>query len=145
MGHFAPPAESLRVLDKSSVARLARCVQPALSNPTIDRWIREAIAARRLQRVVRRTYLNRFVHPAALPCEAAVWLRPGAIISLQTVLGMRASGITRAARGHIAGVAGMRCGVGYGVRLKSMPSTISVRCQTDPGRAGCHYRHLIAR
>jgi hypothetical protein len=79
--------QSLRVLDKSSVARLARGVHPGLSNPTIDRWIRESIAAGRLQRVVRGTYLNRFIHPAALPCEAAVWLRPGAIISLQTVLG----------------------------------------------------------
>jgi hypothetical protein len=36
---------------------------------------------------VRGTYLNRFIHPAALSCEAAVWLRPSAIISLQTVLG----------------------------------------------------------
>ncbi len=62
--------QSLRVLDKSSVARLARAVHPALSNPTIDRWIRESIAAGRLQRVVRGMYLNRFIHPAALPCEA---------------------------------------------------------------------------
>jgi len=79
--------QSLRVLDKASVARLARGVHPGLSNPTIDRWIRESITSARLQRVVRGTYLNRFTHPAALPCEAAVWLRPGAIISLQTVLG----------------------------------------------------------
>jgi hypothetical protein len=79
--------QALRVLDKSSVARLAREVQATLSNPTIDRWIRESIAGGRLQRVVRGTYLNRFTHPAALPCEAAVWLRPGAIISLQTALG----------------------------------------------------------
>jgi len=78
---------SLRVLDKASVARVARQVQPALSNPTIDRWISDSIAAGRLQRVVRGTYLNRLVNPVALPCEAAVWLRPGAIISLQTVLG----------------------------------------------------------
>lgn len=79
--------QSLRVLDKSSVARLARGVQPALSNPTIDRWIRESIDAGRLRRVVRGMYLNGFTHPAVQPCEAAVWLRPGAIISLQTALG----------------------------------------------------------
>jgi len=79
--------QALRVLDKASVAQLARGVRPGLSNPTIDRWIRESIAAGRLQRIVRGTYLNRFIHPAALPCEAAVWLRQGAIISLQTVLG----------------------------------------------------------
>jgi hypothetical protein len=79
--------QSLRVLDKASVARLARGERPALSNPTIDRWIRDSIAACRLQRVVRGIYLNRLTHPVALPCEAAVWLRSGAIISLQTVLG----------------------------------------------------------
>jgi hypothetical protein len=79
--------QSLRVLDKPSFARLARGGRPALSNPTIDRWIRDSITAGGLQRVVRGTYLNRFTHPAAQPCEAAVWLRSGAIISLQTVLG----------------------------------------------------------
>jgi hypothetical protein len=79
--------QSLRVLDKASVVRLARGVLSDLSIPTIDRWIREAIASGRLQRVVRGTYLNRFIHPAAQPCEAAVWLRQGATISLQTVLG----------------------------------------------------------
>ena len=64
--------------DKASVARVARQVQPALSNPNVDRWISDSIAAGRLQRVVRGTYLNRLVNPAALACEAAVWLRPGA-------------------------------------------------------------------
>lgn len=79
--------QSLRVLDKACIVRLARGLQSDLSNPTIDRWIREGIDSGRLQRVVRGTYLNRYIHPAALPCEAAVWLRQGAIVSLQTVLG----------------------------------------------------------
>jgi hypothetical protein len=79
--------QSLRVLDKASIARVARQLQPGLSNPTIDRWISDAIAAGRLQRVVRGTYLNRLINPAAVPSEAAVWLRPGAVISLHTVLG----------------------------------------------------------
>jgi len=79
---------SLRVLDKSSVVRLARgAAHSTVSNSSIDRWIRDSIAADHLQRVVRGLYLNRFTSPAAVPCEAAVWLRPGAIISLQTVLG----------------------------------------------------------
>jgi len=79
--------QALRVLDKASVARQAHGVAPALSNPSIDRWIQESTTVGRLQRVVRGMYLNRLTHPAAQPCEAAVWLRPGAIISLQTVLG----------------------------------------------------------
>lgn len=79
--------QALRVLDKASVARLAQGHSPGLSNPSIDRWIRESTTVGRLQRVVRGLYLNRFTHPVAQPCEAAVWLRSGALISLQTVLG----------------------------------------------------------
>ena len=45
------------------------------------------MAANRLQRVVRGLFLNRLITPPAQLCEAAVWLRPGAVISLQTVLG----------------------------------------------------------
>jgi hypothetical protein len=74
---------ALRVLDKGSIVRLARDI----SEPTVERWIQEAISAGRLQRVVRGLYLNRLVRPPAQLCEAAVWLRPGAVISLQTVLG----------------------------------------------------------
>jgi hypothetical protein len=44
-------------------------------------------AANRLQRVVRGLFLNRLIAPPAQLCESAVWLRPGAVISLQTVLG----------------------------------------------------------
>jgi hypothetical protein len=79
--------QALRVLDKMSVARHAHEFAPKLSNPSIDRWIREATTVGRLQRVVRGMYLNRLAHPPAQACEAAVWLRPGAIVSLQTVLG----------------------------------------------------------
>jgi hypothetical protein len=32
-------------------------------------------------------FLNRLISPPAQLCESAVWLRPGAVISLQTVLG----------------------------------------------------------
>lgn len=78
---------SLRVLDKSSIVRLARDVRPGVSEPTAERWIQEEVSANRLQRVVRGLYLNRLITPPARLCEAAVWLRPGAVISLQTVLG----------------------------------------------------------
>ncbi len=78
---------ALRVLDKRSIVRVARDVQPDISEPTVERWIQEAISAGRLQRVVRGLYLNRMIDPPAQLCEAAVWLRPGAEISLQTVLG----------------------------------------------------------
>jgi hypothetical protein len=78
---------ALRVLDKTSIVRLARDMQPGVSEPTVERWIQDAVSANRLQRVVRGLYLNRLINPPAQLSEAAVWLRPGAVISLQTVLG----------------------------------------------------------
>ncbi len=78
---------ALRVLDRKSIVSLANDVRPGVSDPTVERWIQEAVSANRLQRVVRGLYLNRLISPPAQLCEAAVWLRPGAVISLQTVLG----------------------------------------------------------
>jgi len=78
---------ALRVLDKTSIIRLARDVRPDVSEATVERWIQEAASVNRLQRVVRGLYLNRLINPPAQLSEAAVWLRPGAVISLQTVLG----------------------------------------------------------
>ena len=78
---------ALRVLDTASIIQLAKNVRGDLSKPSVERWIQEAVAANRLQRVVRGLFLNRLIAPPAQLCEAAVWLRPGAVISLQTVLG----------------------------------------------------------
>jgi hypothetical protein len=78
---------ALRVLDTASIIQLAENVRRDISKPGVERWRQEAVAANRLQRVVRGLYLNRLITPRAQLCEAAVWLRPGAVISLQTVLG----------------------------------------------------------
>jgi hypothetical protein len=78
---------ALRVLDKPSIVRIANDVRPGVSEPTVERWIQEAVSANRLQRVVRGLYLNHLISPPAQLSEAAVWLRPGAVVSLQTVLG----------------------------------------------------------
>lgn len=78
---------ALRVLDTASIIQVAGMVRRDISRPSVERWIQEALAANRLQRVVRGLYLNRLIAPPAQLCEAAVWLRPGAVISLQTVLG----------------------------------------------------------
>jgi hypothetical protein len=79
--------QALRVLDKPSIIGLAQHLHPEISEPSVERWIQEAVRAKRLQRVVRGLYLNRLLTPPAQLCEAAVWLRPGAVISLQTALG----------------------------------------------------------
>jgi hypothetical protein len=78
---------ALRVLDTASILQVAKSVRRDISKPSVERWIREAVAANRLQRVVRGLFLNRLITPPPQLCEAAVWLRPGAVISLQTVLG----------------------------------------------------------
>jgi len=78
---------ALRVLDSASILQLAQKVRQNISKPSVERWIREAVAANRLRRVVRGLFLNRLITPPPSLCEAAVWLRPGAVISLQTVLG----------------------------------------------------------
>lgn len=78
---------ALRVLDKRSIVRLATGAQPDISEPSVERWIHEATYAGRLQRVSRGLYLNHLIDPPAQLSEAAVWLRPGCVISLQTVLG----------------------------------------------------------
>lgn len=83
---LAEPA-ALRVLDRKSILGLARIVRPGVSDPTVERWIQDAVGANRLQRVVRGLFLNELTRPPAQLAEAAVWLRPGAVISLQTVLG----------------------------------------------------------
>lgn len=80
-------AGALRVLDTASIVRVAKDVHREISRPSVERWLREAVAANRLQRVVRGLFLNRLIVPPAQLREAAVWLRPGAVISLQTVLG----------------------------------------------------------
>jgi hypothetical protein len=78
---------ALRVLDTASIIQVAKNVRRDISKPSVERWIRKAVAANRLQRVVRGLFLNRLITPPPQLCEAAVWLRPGAVISLQTVLG----------------------------------------------------------
>jgi len=78
---------ALRVLDTASIIQLAKNVRQDISKPSVERWIQEAVAANRLRRVVRGLFLNRLITPPPQLCEAAVWLRLGAVISLQTVLG----------------------------------------------------------
>jgi predicted DNA-binding protein (UPF0251 family) len=78
---------ALRVVDTASIIQVAETVHRDISRPTVERWIQEAVAAKRLHRVARGLFLNRLIAPPAQLCEAAVWLRPGAVISLQTVLG----------------------------------------------------------
>jgi hypothetical protein len=79
--------EAARVVNTATLFRLARHEQHTLSRASLERWINDALAANRLIKVVRGLYLNRMTAPPAELAEAATWLRPGCVVSLQTVLG----------------------------------------------------------
>ena len=57
------PQAALRVLDTASIVRLAKDVRREISKASVERWIQEAVAANRLQRVVRGLFLNRMSTP----------------------------------------------------------------------------------
>lgn len=79
--------DALRVLSSADLGRIAAGEKSEISGATVDRWIGDAIQAGRLVRVVRGLYLNRMIQPPAQLCEASFHLRPGAVVSLQAVLG----------------------------------------------------------
>jgi hypothetical protein len=79
--------EAARVLNTATLFRLARHEQNALSRASLERWIKDALASKRLIKVVRGLYLNRMPMPPGELAEAATWLHPGCVVSLQTVLG----------------------------------------------------------
>jgi len=75
------------VLNTATLYRLACHEQPHISRASVERWINDARASKRLIKVVRGLYLNRLTTPPGELAEAATWLRPGSVVSLQTVLG----------------------------------------------------------
>lgn len=79
--------DAARVLNTSTLFRLAKHEQQQLSRASLERWIHDGLASRRLIKVVRGLYLNRMTTPPAELAEAACYLRPGCVVSLQTVLG----------------------------------------------------------
>jgi hypothetical protein len=42
---------ALRVLDRRSIVGLPQTVRPGVSDPTVERWLQDAVGANRLQRV----------------------------------------------------------------------------------------------
>jgi len=79
--------DAAHVLNTATLFRLARHESASISRASVERWIKDACAAKRLIKVVRGLYLNRMVSPAAELYEAAIWLRSSCVVSLQTVLG----------------------------------------------------------
>lgn len=80
----APPVLTRDLL--SRFARTARDGHPVPAS-SLTHWIRGAVAEERLRPVQRGLYLNVFRARPGHPADAAAWLRPEAVVSLNTVLG----------------------------------------------------------
>ncbi|WP_067562879.1 hypothetical protein [Halofilum ochraceum] len=80
----APP-----VLTRDLLSRFARTARDGELVPpsSLTHWIRGAVAEERLRPVQRGLYLNAFRARPGHPADAAAWLRPEAVVSLNTVLG----------------------------------------------------------
>jgi hypothetical protein len=80
-------AEAPRVLTIPMLtAVLADRRKPPARN-TVFRWVRDQVASGVLRPMTRGLYLNQLAAPRPLAAEAAGFIRTGAIVSLQTVLG----------------------------------------------------------
>lgn len=80
-------AEAPRVLTIPMLAAVLsdRRKQPARN--TLFRWVREQVASGVLRPMTRGLYINQLAAPRPTAAEAAGFIRTGAIVSLQTVLG----------------------------------------------------------
>lgn len=74
------------VMTSAMLWREADHVNPGVSRPTVQRWIKKAVDAGKLTYVSRGTYLNNQALPRPDFAEATQFVRQGAIVSLRTVL-----------------------------------------------------------
>ena len=74
------------VLTSKMIWREADYIKPGISRPSIQRWIRKATDAGKLNQVSRGIYLNNQALPRPGFAEAAQFLRPGSIVSMHAVL-----------------------------------------------------------
>lgn len=125
-------AEAPRVLTIPMLtAILADRRKPPARN-TVFRWVRDQVASGVLRPMTRGLYLNQLAAPRPLAAEAAGFIRTGAIVSLQTVLGE--AGITNNFpdlvtsviphdRGHVSSVRPVKA-ADIEFRFHSMPARL---------------------
>jgi hypothetical protein len=80
-------ADAPRVMTVPMVAGALAHRRPRAARNTLFRWLREQTDAGVLRPVTRGLYLNQLARPQPTAAEAAGFIRSGAIVSLQTVLG----------------------------------------------------------
>jgi hypothetical protein len=80
-------AEAPRVMTVPMIAAAFADRRKRAARNTVFRWIRDQTEAGVLRPVTRGLYLNQLARPQPTAAEAASFVRSGAIVSLQTVLG----------------------------------------------------------
>lgn len=80
-------AKAPRVLTVPMIAAVLADRRKLPARNTLFRWIREQAAAGALRPITRGVYLNQLASPLPAAADAATFVRHGAIVSLQTVLG----------------------------------------------------------
>ena len=101
--------EAPRVLTVPLIAAALADRRRPVARGTLFRWIRSQVAARALQPVTRGLYLNRMARPLPSAAEAAGYVRAGAVVSLQSVLGE--AGITNGHSAIVTCVVPIRSGI----------------------------------
>jgi hypothetical protein len=123
-------AEAPRVMTVPMIAAAFAHRRERAARNTIFKWIRDQTEAGVLRPVTRGLYLNQLARPQPTAAEAASFVRSGAIVSLQTVLGD--AGITNSfsdivtsvlpARGRVAQSSRSVIASGIEYRFHAMPA-----------------------
>jgi hypothetical protein len=125
-------AEAPRVLTIPMLAAVLADRRKLPARNTLFRWVRDQVASGTLRPVTRGLYLNQLAAPRPAAAEASGFIRTGAIVSLQTVLGE--AGITNNfsdvvtsvlphERGHVSSVRPVRA-ADIEFRFHSMPARL---------------------
>src|SRR5579872_2951392 len=80
-------ADAPRVLTVPMIASVLADRRTVPARNTIFKWIRAQVGSGALRPVTRGLYINQLASPRPAAAEAAAFVRGGAIVSLQTVLG----------------------------------------------------------
>lgn len=125
-------AEAPRVLTIPMLSAVLADRRKLPARNTLFRWVRDQVAGGALRPVTRGLYLNQLAAPRPTAAEAAGFIRTGAIVSLQTVLGE--AGITNNfpdvvtsvlphERGHVSSVRPVKA-ADIEFRFHSMPARL---------------------
>ena len=124
-------AEAPRVMTVPMIAAAFADRRKKAARNTVFKWIRDQTDAGVLRPITRGLYLNQLARPQPTAAEAASFVRSGAIVSLQTVLGD--AGITNSYSDIVTSVLPVRKGLAQSSR-SVIASGIEYRFHAMPAR-----------